>query len=182
MNTYSPQPMKYIAIILLLVSYCALEGFAQSDVTRFQVGNSGCSASFYGQPDPAELSYSPDSSKVYTMENTDLEGVTCSIILVELSNVYAEEETEGLITSYLDFLKGQFKVTNSAGYNNGYKLHTHLSAKGVVDTWVSEKDDIHVMSCSDGKIVAVLMIFADKGKDVIAKRDAFYKSFRFPGD
>jgi hypothetical protein len=174
--------MKFLPFIFLLVSYCALNGYAQSDINRFQVGNSGCSASFYGQPDPAELSYSPDSSKVYTMESADLEGVTSSIILVQLSNVYNDDEIEGLITSYLDFLKGQFKVVNAAGYNNGYKLHTHLSAKGVVDTWVSETDDIHVMACSDGRIVAVLMVFADKGKDVIAKRDTFYKSFRFPGD
>ncbi|MBK7029929.1 MAG: hypothetical protein IPH45_12270 [Bacteroidales bacterium] len=133
-------------------------------------------------PEKRRESFSPDSSKVYTLESLDEAGNTFSIIVVDLAVELPGEEVENILISYLDYLKEQFGVLSSAGYGKGHKLDTHASAKGINDFWSSQEDDISVKAWGDPNFLAVMMVFSEKGKDVTSRSQAFFNGFRFPAD
>lgn len=173
------KPVLAIALILLLSS----QVFPQNSLKKYPIGDSGCFAYFFAEPFPADLSYSPDSSRVYVMESMSSDSVTCSTITVMLAEEIPQEEIEGMMTNYLDYLKSNLNVTESTGYGRGVSLATHPGAKGIRDFWKDETSDISVISYSDGKVIEVMMIYAqDPEKDITNKRDAFFNGFRFPGD
>ncbi len=155
---------------------------SQDQLKKYYIGDSGCSAYFYSNPGEAEKSFSPDSSKVYTLESLDEAGNTFSIIVVDLAVELPGEEVENILISYLDYLKEQFGVLSSAGYGKGHMLETHASAKGINDFWSSQEDDISVRAWGDPNFLAVMMVFSEKGKDVTSRSQAFFNGFRFPAD
>ncbi|MBK7214265.1 MAG: hypothetical protein IPH88_13400, partial [Bacteroidales bacterium] len=75
---------KHIIIMALLLSTVSLLR-GQNQFRKYEIGDSGCSAYFFTQPAPAEMSLSEDQSKVYIMESTDEQGNTYSTITVKLS-------------------------------------------------------------------------------------------------
>ncbi|MBK7174021.1 MAG: hypothetical protein IPH84_12475 [Bacteroidales bacterium] len=169
-----------LIICLLMIVICA--AMSQDQLKKYDIGDSGCSAYFYNNPGQAEVSFSPDSSKVYTLESLDESGNTYSIIVVDLAIDLPGEEVENILISYLDYLKEQFGVLSSAGYGKGHKLDTHASAKGINDFWSSQEDDISVKAWGDPGYLAVMMVFSAKGTDVFSKSQVFFNGFRFPGD
>ena len=174
--------MKLAKIFLLLMVFSAIQGYAQNQLTRYLVGNSGCSAGFYAQPDPPNVSFSSDSSRMYTMQSTDAEGITCSLVTIKLAQKLEGDDIDAMLTGYMDFLKVQFRVNHSGGYSKGQILATHPKAQGMSDNWSNDKSEISVMGYSDGHFIGILLIFADKGKNMTAKKAEFFKGFRFPGD
>ena len=175
--------MKHLLIILLLGIFAPGLLLAQERLTKYPVGNSGCSAYFISPPGAAELSYSPDSSRVYTMTASEKSGITYDLITVALSQEMPEEGQEQILISYLDYLKEQMKIVHSAGYGHGHSLTTHPSARGVLDYWSDSESEIAVMGYIDGKFIAVLMVSSNnKAEGIENKREAFFKGFRFPGD
>lgn len=171
-------PSAMITILLLLPCFLA----AQDSFRKYPIGDSGCSAYFPVDPGQAELSFSPDSSRVYTIECTDTDGRTFSSIVIGLSIELAEAEIEPILISYMDYLKEQFQVTGSAGYGTGHSLSTHPSAKGVIDYWSTASDDVSVAAFGDSNTLAVMMVFSGKGQEAGNLSQVFFKGFRFPGD
>jgi hypothetical protein len=172
-----------ILTILILSLLTSIQLLGQTSLSKYKIGDSGCSAYFFAEPSPAQLSYSPDSSKVYEMQSTDPDGITCYSITVLLSIELGRDEISGILKSYLDYLKEQYKIIVAAGYGEGNTLTTHPSAIGIRDNWSDAESDMALMSYSDGKIIEVMIVFAnEKGKDISSKSEVFFKGFRFPGD
>jgi hypothetical protein len=174
--------MKLPGILIFIAVLMVIQVKAQDGLTRYEVGNSGCSAAFFAVPDPANISFSPDSSMVYTMESTDPDGITCSLIAVDLAQNLEGDAIEEVLSSYLDFLKAQLEITHSDGYTKGYILPTHPSAHCMRDSWSDDKSRIAVMGCSNGDFIIVLLVFSNSWKDISEKKEGFFQSIRFPGD
>jgi hypothetical protein len=174
--------MKISIFLWLWFGLLAFSTNAQNSLTSYLVGNSGCSVSFYSAPGPVNVSFSPDSSKVYTIESTDPDGITLSLIAVRLSQNLEGDTIDEVLVSYLDFLKAQLEITHSEGYSTGYVLPSHASAHCRRDSWSDDKSRIAVMGCSNGEFIAVLLVFGNTWKDISGKKEGFFNSFRFPGD
>ena len=174
--------MKIPLVLLFATVLLASKSYYQDDRTVYQVGNTGCSAYFSCRPNPAEWSYSPDSSKVYTMECTGQDGITYSLIAVDLLVELSGEDVEAVLSSYMDFLKTEINITSSLGYHKGYNLPAHPSATVITDTWTDADSEISVLGCSNGKIIAVLLIFNKKTSVQTVNADLYFNGFRFPGD
>jgi hypothetical protein len=172
---------KTISIALFFLS-CPLFLLAQDTFRKYPVGESGCHAHFFGDPGQAELTYSLDSSGVYTLESSDEEGSVYSLILIDLLEPLEESDVEMMLTSYLDFLKGQFNVTSASGYGKGHALPTHRNLEGITDLWTTEEDEIDVCAYGERKFLAALLVFRAKGTSISERSAAFFKGFRFPGD
>ena len=108
-----------LQVVLFLVGFTTGNAWGQ-DVPRFakyELGG-GMKAYFPSKPE-VERTLSEDSSDVYTSEVAWKE-FFFSTIAVKFSEPFADEDLEPLAESYLDFLKGQFGVTESAGYGQGH--------------------------------------------------------------
>ena len=174
--------MKRILPALIFLCLISTLTFSQDQFSKYPIGTSGCSAYFFSDPGQANVSFSPDSSSVYTLESSDTEGLTYSIIVIDLSIELAEEEIETMLISYLDYLKEQFSVTASVGYGKGHRLGSYERAIGVIDFWNTQEDDVAIKAWGDPNFLAVMMVFSEKGKDVTSKSQAFFNGFRFPAD
>lgn len=174
-----------LAQLMILFSFAL---FAQKDNTKVPhlvktpLENTGCSAYF---PDDEELvlelSYSPDSSKVYTGEVYS-DNYHFSIILVELKDYVFEnkEEKEGMIVSYLDYLKGSFSIVSSAGYGNGHTMESNPEAVGVIDYWEDEEgDQWAVKAWADKKYIAVMIMYGPNEYQYFNIQQLFLDGFRF---
>jgi hypothetical protein len=150
-------------------------------IKKYAISNTGCAAYFYCNPGTFELSYSDDSSKVYTAECENAE-VSYGVIGVELkepnNNMAASED---LLISYLDYLKTAFKITSSAGYGKGHRLKNREDTRGVIDYWTDEeKNNWKIKGWTDGKFIAVMYAYSKKELPD-SRVNLFLDGFRLPG-
>jgi hypothetical protein len=166
--------------ILLLVGLTIGNVWSQ-DVPRFskvELG-AGMQAYFPSKPE-VERTLSQDSSDVYTGEVAWKE-FFFSTIAVKFSAPFADEELEPLAESYLDFLKGQFGVTGSAGYGRGHTLESNPKAKGIIDYWEDgEKNQYSVKVWIDPNYMGVMVIYGPKEFPNFNVAQLFLNGFRFP--
>lgn len=171
--------MKKLTLLLLLLA-CLGTSFTQS-LKKYAIGASGCQAYFYCDPGTFEMTYSEDSSKVYSAECTN-DGTGYGVVCVKLSEALTDlTAAEDLLVTYLDYLKTNFKITSSAGYGKGHRLKDREDTRGIIDYWTDkEKDNWKIKGWTDGKFIAVL--YAYNKKDIPeAKVNVFLESFRLPG-
>jgi hypothetical protein len=167
-------------LLLLLLQNCLIVSFSQS-LKKYPIGTSGCSAYFYCDPGTFEMSYSDDSSKVYTAEcNNDGTGygVICVKLSVPASDLTAAED---VLVNYLDYLKTSFKIVSAAGYGKGHRLKDREDTRGIIDYWVDEeKENWKIKGWTDGKFIAVLYAYTKKELPE-TKVNVFLDSYRLPG-
>lgn len=175
--------MKKILAIIIIVICVSISGFSQV-IKKYDIGNSGCKAYFYSDPGTATFEYTPDSSQVYTMECIT-DQIHYGLICVKyISSITPVKEKEDLMIQYLDYLKEQFKIKESAGYGKGNTMDNYASATGVIDFW---KDDTgaewKIKSWTDGYYIGFMYVYADGSLDNanISKLNVFLNGFRFPG-
>ncbi len=138
--------------------------FCSSQVLKkYNIGKSGCAAGFYCNPGNFEMTYSPDSSKVYTGE-CKLGGLTYDVICVQMKEQIKElTYAEGVLVQYLDYLKSSIQVTTATGYGKGHKLKGNEKATGITDYWKDkDNNNIKVKGWTDGTYIAVLLVVSDK--------------------
>ena len=165
-------------IIILIVQF----SFGQS-LKRYPVGSSGCSIYTFCDPGTFDISYSDDSSTVYTGECDTPDSLTYGVICVKLKQpANAGQEAEDLMIAYLDYLKTAFNIVSSAGYGKGHTMERKTDARGVIDYWKDDKkDEWKIKSWTDGKIIAVMYVYANGNLDETKKINVFLNGFRFPG-
>ena len=153
--------MKKLLLILTVqlfinFSYC-------QPIKKYPIGNSGCSAYFYCNPGDFNLSYSDDSSKVYTAE-CEKDSTSYGVICVKLAQPVLDiASAENLLIQYLDFLKTSLKITSSAGYGKGHRLRGKENIHGVIDYWKdSENSKWKVKGWTEGKYIVVLYTYTKK--------------------
>lgn len=167
---------KISSIVLLLVAITTKSQLLK----KYRISNSGCSIYMFCDPGQFEKSYSQDSSVVFTGECVK-EDFTYGLICVQLKDsMTSDQDAEALLESYMDFLKGQFNIRQSAGYGKGMHLNNRQDIIGIVDYWQAEnKEQWSLQGWTDGKIIAVLYV---KGKERADynKQQVYFKGFRFP--
>ncbi|HEX7904292.1 MAG TPA: hypothetical protein VF487_10460 [Chitinophagaceae bacterium] len=167
-------------ILLLLALFIISSAYAQS-LKKYSISNSGCSVYMYCDVKGFMTDYSEDSSLVFTGEciNADvLYGVICVKLLKPTDDLAIAEE---VMLSYLDFLKADFHVKDSAGYGRGHTLPKNANTRGVIDYWTDTEDQKwKVKAWTDGKFIAVL--YGHSLKELPeSKLNVFLDSFRLPG-
>ncbi len=165
-----------------LLCACLLAALAapSQSLKKYPVSNSGCHLYSYCES-KYELSYSEDSSKVYTGECTSGE-VTYGIICIKLLNQITDlTAAEDLMISYVDYLKTSFGITKSGGYGKGHRLNNNENTRGILDYWEDkEKDQWKIKAWTDGKIIGFMYAYSKK-EISDSKVNVFLESFRFPG-
>jgi hypothetical protein len=166
--------------VLFLLGLTAGNVWSQ-DVPRFSKIELGAGMKAYF-PDKPEVKHtlSEDSSDVYTCEVTWKE-FFFSTIAVKFSQALPEENLEPLAESYLDFLKGQFGVTEAAGYGRGHTMESNPKAKGIIDYWEdSDKNQYSVKVWIDPNYMGVMMVYGPKEFPNVNVTQLFLNGFRFP--
>ncbi|TND08737.1 MAG: hypothetical protein FD123_1953 [Bacteroidetes bacterium] len=182
---------KFLACTFLLVSGLFLSAFAPGYMqapkfTKYDIKDSGCRIYLPGKPDPVDMSYSPDSSKVYTIESLDSTYGTYfhfGTIVVRLKEGDLVGTEEDMLTGYMDYLKDAFKIKKAVGYGKGHALSTHPTAKGVIDFWEDEDgDQWSVAGWAAESTIFVMFIYGNKEFPNQSVKEVFFKGARFPGD
>lgn len=164
--------------VLIFLTFSIISANAQT-LKKYPVSTSGCS--YYCYCDAKwEVSYSPDSSRVFTGECVN-DGLYYSVICIKLKEEIAElNVAEETMISYLDYLKTSFGITGATGYGKGHRLQNDEKTRGVIDYWEDkEKNNWKIKAWTNGKYISVLMVY---GKKEIPepKANVFLDGFRFP--
>lgn len=170
--------MKSTVFLFILFS---MMGNAQS-LKKYPISNSGCAAYFFCDPGVIDMSFSPDSSVIYTSECSP-DSTVYGFICVKLKEtVEAGAVAEELMINYLNYLKTILQVKASAGYGKGHKMESNVNVRGVIDFWRDEKNnEWKIKGWTDGKIITMMYVY-EKGKlEYQPKQDVFLNGFRFPG-
>jgi hypothetical protein len=166
--------------VLLLVGLATGKAWGQ-DVPRFskyEIGG-GMRAYFPGKPE-VKHSLLEDSSDMYTCEII-WKDFFFSAIAVKFSQPLDEQGLEGLAESYLDFLKGQYGITGSAGYGRGHTLESNPKAKGIIDYWEDgAKNQYSVKAWVDSRYMGVMILYGPKEFPNFNVAQLFLNGFRFP--
>ncbi len=170
--------MRITCVILTLL---LLAHTAQGQlVKKYPIGNSGCSASFFCDPSPFDLSKSPDSSDVVTGECTQGDmtyGVICVQLRQPINDADASEKT---VITYLDYLKTTLDITTSAPYGKGQRLRGRPDSRGILDYWqTKEGEHWKLKGWTDGYYIVVMYTFSKK-KINENKADMFINSLILP--
>lgn len=151
---------KLICIFLLFAGISS--GHSQS-LRKYEIGNSGCSLYSFCDHGQFGMSYSEDSAKVYTGEcsNDDIHyGAICIRLFRDIDEL---SDAEGLLVSYLDYLKSAFKISSAVGYGKGHLLKQRADTRGIIDYWKDEeKNNWKVKGWTNGKYIAVLYAYSKK--------------------
>lgn len=96
----------------------------------------GCAAYLPEAATVDPVTTSPDGSQVWVSE-TGVGSFAYGVVAVKLAAPTATpEEAEELLVAYLDFLKGNFQITDAVGLGRGHTLE-ESAARGVIDFWQS---------------------------------------------
>ncbi len=163
---------------------CGLTTVAFTQVprlTKYTIGDSGASAYFPSEPE-FELSYSEDSSKVYTGE-VESDSFNFAAIVVQFKENIGNDKVanEDLLIAYLDFMKAQFNITETAGYGKGHTMDSNPDAAGVIDYWEdAEGINYQVKGWVDDAFLALMIIYGDSEYPIFNISQMFLNGFRFP--
>ncbi len=175
-----------LSLLLLLPSLSFLLGQKAPRFVKTDIADSGCKLYLPGQADPVNISYSPDSSIVYTIETIDTSLGSFyhfGSIVINLKGVDLAGQEEDMLMSYMDYLKTTFNVKESAGYGKGHSLPTHPSAKGVLDYWLDETQTHWVVKgWAAESTIFVMFIYGPKDFPNPNVADIFFNGARFKGD
>ncbi|CAN5778287.1 hypothetical protein BH10BAC2_BH10BAC2_40290 [soil metagenome] len=150
---------------------------------KYDIDDSGCKAYFFCDPGNASKSYSEDSSEIYTMECI-ADNLHYGLICVKYNKaVLPIQEPAALMIQYVDYLKQEFKIAESAGYGKGHTMSSDANATGIIDYWKdSEGGEWKIKSWTDGRFIGFMYVYGDGelGSDKTSKIDVFLDGFRFP--
>lgn len=178
--------MRIVLTTFLMVLAANL--FAQTEdikvprLVKKTLENTGCSAYFPNDEELVlELSYSEDSSKVYTGEVYSGDH-HFAIILVKLNDMELQnkEEKESIMVNYLDYLQENFSIESAAGYGKGHTMESDPDAVGVIDYWEDvDGDQWAVKAWANKKFLAVLMLYGPIEYPLFNVQQLFLDGFRF---
>ncbi len=172
---------KFSLLIILQLSFLTYSH--NSDVPRFtksKIGNSDCYAYFPTQNPIINVSYSEDSSAIYTYEEY-IGNHTFSLIQVDFSEAINDSlEQQTILISYLEYLKQQFDIAQYAGYGYGHSLESNPKTHGVIDYWEdSNKTQFAVKAWANSKHITVFFIFGKEEYPYLTVSDLFFDGIRY---
>lgn len=176
--------MKFVIILLAFITLStsfAQEEYKAPRLQKTPIGTSGCYAYMPQGDITFDVSYSEDSSEVYTGEITEGD-FHYGIIVVKLRETVLEtsDDKTALLESYLDYLKTSFNVTDAVGYGEGHTMESNTDAIGVIDYWIdAEKDTWQIKGWADSGTIAVLMIYGPREYPNFNVQQLYLDGFRF---
>ncbi len=167
-------------LFVLLCSFGVAGSLSAQVIKKYPISNSGCAVYMYCDPKAFTLSYSSDSSMVWTGE-CDAGNVTYGVITVKLKQPVADlDEAQDLVVSYLDFLKQRFEIAMSVGYGKGSRLKDDPETRGVTDYWQDgSENQWKIKGWTNGKFIGVVYVYTS-GQLQETKINVFLDSFKFP--
>lgn len=176
--------MDFQRIFLLLLLPATLFAQSPSPLTSYPIGNSGCAILLPSVPDPVTMSYSPDSSKVYTIECIDSslgKYYHFGTVVVKLKEAWGPGEEYELITGYMDYLKTTFSVDSAKGYGTTGPLASRPEAVGVSDRWIdSDGDCWRVVGWAKPDMLFVMFVYGPKEYPDEEYLKKFFQGAAFP--
>lgn len=169
------------AVCLLLFFLVFPDGYAQQTPAVVAVSNSGCTVQVFCFPGRFDVYDLEDGSTVYA-DDCEKEGLTYGIYCVKLIKPVADlQAAEDTAISYLEFLKLDYGITRSKGYEKGHLLNNDASTRGVSDQWEdADKNKWKVKAWTNGKFICVLSVHS--AKEMPDKKTViFLDGVRFPG-
>jgi hypothetical protein len=169
------------SLLLIVACTCWANSFSQS-IKKYPIGDAGCSAYFFCTPSRFNVSYSDDSSKVYTGDCKAADSLTYGIICIKLKEKVADlQQAEDITLAYLDYLKQSFDVGSAAGYGKGHRLEGKEDTRGIIDYWKDKTgNEWKIKAWTDGKFIGVLYVFAKGSLNETNRINLFLDGFRLP--
>ncbi|MEP6844482.1 MAG: hypothetical protein ABI861_00695 [Panacibacter sp.] len=170
------------AVVYTLFFCCFIQFVNAQALKKYDIGNSGCKAYFFCEPDAAVKSYSEDSSAIFSMECL-ADDLHYGLICVKYNSaVLPVHDAENLMIQYVDYLKEEFKIKESTGYGKGDTMSSNENATGIIDYWKDEEGaEWKIKSWTDGRFIGFLYVYANGKLDTDnTKIDIFLNGFRFP--
>ncbi|QGW28935.1 hypothetical protein [Phnomibacter ginsenosidimutans] len=176
----------YFFLFLSIALTCthSLEAQAVVAMKKYAISNSGCQVSLPAAPEPSEWQYDVDSNKVYSTQTKLIVGQQECHYAVHILQIRAGAETDDLydrLAQYLDYIKSQQNIIESAGYTKGNNLLKAKFSSSLSDKWTDHSgQEFSVMGWAKGRTMAVLFVFCQDGIPIQAGANAFLNSFQFP--
>jgi len=164
--------------IVLLLSFHTL--FAQ-DPARVAISTTGCTVKVFCFPGRFDTYDLDDGSTVYA-NDCEKDAVIYGIYCIKLKNPIASlDQAEDSVKNYLDFLKLDFGIVRSKGYDKGHKLNKDETTRGIYDTWEdAEKNKWKIRAWTNGQFICVMHVHSEKELPD-KKTEIFLEGLRFPG-
>lgn len=154
---------------------------ANKQAAKVAISGTGCTVEVFCFPGRFDAYELEDGSTVYADEciKEDITwGIYCVKLLKPVENLDAAEDT---VISYLDFLKIDYGIVSSKGYDKGHKLNKDETTRGIYDKWEDvDKEKWKIKAWTNGKFIGVLYVHSSKELPD-KKVELFLESFRFPG-
>lgn len=151
--------------------------------SKYPIESTGCSVYLPAVPPAWSVSFSEDSSAVYT-NSVEYKDFIFDVIMVNFKVPFtgeSHEVLEELLISYLDFLKEAYETDNSSGYGLGQVLPGNDDVLGVLDFWESaDGTQSKVKGWITDTHLAVLVVYGKSDPSDLALTDVFLNGFRFP--
>ena len=145
----------------------------------YDVGQTGCSFYIYCENFNLEKVFAEDSSLVYSGEcqsNSIAYGIICVQLAVPLTT---DEEAIKMVNDYMEYLRGELKVTAVTDQRTGFRLDNDLSTIGAAENWRDATDNRwNLKTWTNKKIIAILYSYARETPPIF-ETEAFQNSFRF---
>ncbi len=154
---------------------------ANKQASKVAISNTGCTVEVFCFPGRFDAYDLEDGSTVYADEciKEDITwGIYCVKLKKPISNLEAAADT---VITYLDFLKLDYGIVTSKGYDKGHRLNKDDNTTGIYDKWEdADKEKWKVKAWTNGKFIGVLYVHSSKELPD-KKVELFLESFRFPG-
>lgn len=155
---------------------------AQYKFRKCPVAETGVNVYFPADPGAFDKTLSQDSAEIYTAGVFTTDSLEWVSIVVKLKNKVEEENRNGLLMAYLDYLKEGMEVVQAVGYGEGHTLEENPGAVGMIDYWEdAEKNVIEIKGWINSSFICVMFVAGPKNieKNFNATR-LFFNSVRFP--
>jgi hypothetical protein len=165
---------------LLVLSALYLSTAHAQETRTVAIANTGCTVEVFCIPGRFDA-YELDEGNTVFADDCEKEGITWGIYCVQRARPIADiKMAEDSAIVLLDFLKADFSIVKSKGYEKGLKLRKEDAIRGVSDSWEdSQKNKWKVRAWTNGRFICVLYVHS--GKELPDKKvKTFLEGIRFP--
>ena len=168
-------------LLLPIILFFQLSIVSGQDASKVAISNTGCTVEVFCFPGRFDVYDLEDESTVYA-DDCEKDGVHYGIYCVKLKKPIADlDAAEDTVKAYLDFLKLDYGIVRSKGYDNGHKLKKDESTRGIFDTWEDvDKNKWKIRAWTNGVFICILHMHSDKELPE-KKMEIFLNGLRFPG-
>ena len=167
-------------LLSTLLLFSSIPSIAQ-DPTRVAISTTGCTVLVYCFPGRFDAYDTEDGSTVWADDCTK-DNVTWGIYLMKLKkSAPTLDAAEDSVITILDFLKLDYGIVKSKGYNKGHKLNNDDRTRGIFDTWEdADNNKWKIKAWTNGEFICVLHVHSTKELPD-KKTGIFLEGFRFSG-